>query len=114
MVAERMSESASTFPRPHAHSRKRGGIGARIWFAWMVSMWVAFAVLLVAAPDVVESLWSRVRDLPLVAELVFWVLFLPWMLGMAVWQSSWPGWLRLLLVLCFALGWTLASVPRHR
>ena len=31
---------------------------------------------------------------------------------MAVWTSSWSGWLRVLLALSFTLGWTLVSIPR--
>jgi hypothetical protein len=53
-----------------------------------------------------------VRGLPLVLELGMWVLMLPWLLGLAVWQSSWDGWLRLLVVGGLALGWSLVSWPR--
>jgi hypothetical protein len=42
------------------------------------------------------------------------VAFLPWMLGTAVWTSSWPAVVRVLLVLCFAVGWTVVSIPREQ
>jgi hypothetical protein len=78
----------------------------------MVGMWVAFFVLLFA--DHLGMLWNAILHLPLLVEIVLWVLFLPWMLGMAVWTSSWSDWLRIVLVLLFALGWTIASIPRRR
>jgi hypothetical protein len=84
--------------------------GATLWFLWMIGMWAAFWVLLVA--DELDGLWSAIRDLPFLVELALWLPFFPWMLGMAVWTSSWSGWLRVLLVLSFTLGWTLVSIPR--
>jgi membrane protein implicated in regulation of membrane protease activity len=78
----------------------------------MVGMWLAFFSLLVAGR--LDDLWSVIRHLPLLLEIVLWVGFLPWMLGTAVWTTSWAVWLRLVLVLCFAVGWTLASLPRAR
>jgi hypothetical protein len=93
-------------------NRKPASLGSEIWFAWMIAMWLAFFALLFAGR--LDDLWSAIRDLPLVVEVVFWVLFLPWFLGMAVWTSSWPEWLRLVLVLVFAIGWTVISVPRGK
>jgi len=55
-----------------------------------------------------------VRDLPLVVEGMLWLAFLPWLLGTAVWESSWPDALRVALVVVFAAGWTLASIPRAK
>jgi hypothetical protein len=91
---------------------ERRPLGATIWFVWMVAMWAGFFVLLVA--DRIGGVWSWVRDLPLIAELVLWVALFPWLLGAAVWTSSWAGWLRLLVVLSFAVGWSLASIPRRK
>ena len=76
-----MSEAAISPARP----TEQRPLGATIWFVWMVAMWVMFFVLLAA--DRIDDIWSRVRDLPLLAEAVLWVAFLPWMLGSAVWTS---------------------------
>lgn len=97
---------------PSSHRSERRPLGATAWFAWMVAMWASFFVLLLA--DRIGDIWSWVRDLPLLAELVLWVALLPWLLGAAVWTSSWAGWLRLLLVLLFAFGWSVASIPRRK
>ncbi len=97
---------------PCVRRSDRRPLGATVWFVWMVAMWAGFFVLVLA--DRVEGAWSWVRDLPLLAELAFWVALFPWLLGTAVWTSSWSGWLRLLLVLAFAFGWSLASIPRAK
>jgi hypothetical protein len=97
---------------PNFRRSERRPLGATIWFVWMVAMWVGFFVLLLA--DQIEGAWSWVRELPLLVELLVWVALFPWLLGAAVWTSSWEGWLRLLLVLMFAVGWSLASIPRQK
>jgi hypothetical protein len=86
-------------------------LGAIIWFAWMLAMWAGFFALLVA--DRIDGVWSSIRDLPLLVELLLWVALFPWLLGAAVWTSSWAHWLRILLVLAFAFGWSLVSIPRR-
>jgi len=91
---------------------ERRPLAAMVWFVWMVAMWAAFFALLVA--DRIDAVWSWVRDPRLLAELVLWVVLFPWLLGAAVWTSSWAGWLRLLLALSFAIGWSLASMPRRK
>jgi hypothetical protein len=103
--------SEATLLHPAGRSRSRP-LGATIWFVWMVAMWVGFFALLVN--DSIDGVWGRIRDLPLLAELLLWAAFFPWFLGAAVWASSWAGWLRILLVLVFAFGWSLASIPRRR
>ena len=87
-------------------------LGATLWFLWMIFMWVAFFLLLFA--DRLGELWSAIRDLPLLVEVGMWVAFLPWMLGTAVWTSSWPSAVRVLLVMCFAACWTIMSIPREK
>jgi hypothetical protein len=106
---EAMSEVAS---RPQPVRVPNWTAGEVLWFAWMEAMWGAFFALLIAGD--LDRLWGWVRDLPVVAELVVWVACFPWMLGTAVWGSSWAGWLRLLLVFSFAAGWSFVSIPRPK
>jgi hypothetical protein len=75
-------------------------------------MWLAFFALLWAGQ--LDEIWNWIRDLPLIAEIALWIAFLPWMLGMAVWTSSWATWIRVVLVVLFAVGWTVVSIPRRR
>jgi hypothetical protein len=91
---------------------RRRPLGAVLWFVWMVAMWVAFFALLVA--DRLDEVWDWVTGLPLVAEVVVWIALFPCVLGTFVWTRDWAGWLRLLLVVVFAVGWTLVSIPRRK
>jgi hypothetical protein len=92
-------------------ARPRRTIGAILWFLWMVGMWLAFFALLFAGQ--LDEIWSSIRDLPLIAEIVLWIAFFPWMLGLAVWTGSWDTWIRVALVVTFAVGWTVVSIPRR-
>ncbi len=103
----------------HAATQITSGPQARIpefsglaWFTLMVGMWSAFSTLLIVSPETLEDIWNWLTGLPLAAEIVMWILLLPWVLGLAVWQSSWEEWLRLLIVALLGAGWTVASKPR--
>jgi hypothetical protein len=87
-------------------------VGGVLWLLFMVAMWIVFFVALYA--DRLDSVWHWARDLPLVVELVLWLLTFPWLLAAAVWENSWPSWLRVLLVVTFAAGWTWISIPRGK
>jgi hypothetical protein len=72
-------------------------------------LWVGFATALLVNPEWLDSLWNWVRALPTVAEITVWVLFLPIMVGLWIWESSWPALLRL-LASAGIVGWTLLAV----
>ncbi len=101
-----MSGVATTIRLP---SSRVGGVA---WLVFMLGMWITFFVVLVG--DLLDNVWQWARDLPLVLELGLWLLTFPWLLGTAVWQSSWTSWLRVGLVASFAIGWTLISIPREK
>jgi hypothetical protein len=88
--------------------------GAYAWFGLMVGTWLAFAVLAVTSEEALDRIWDWVRDLPLVLELVVWLLTFPWLLALAVWESAWSDTARVLVVLAIATAWTLMSIPRPR
>jgi hypothetical protein len=44
--------------------------------------------------------------LPLVVQAVVWLLFLPVMVGLWIWETTWPVILRVFLVVSIA-GWNL-------
>ncbi len=101
-----------TVARPQPAPAWSWTAGSALWFAWMEAMWGAFFALLIAGQ--LDAVWSWLRDLPLVAEIAMWVACFPWLLGTAVWGSSWAGWLRLALVVGFAVGWSVVSIPRPK
>ena len=69
-------------------------------------IWGAFGLGLVLSQGSVDAAWQLVNGLPLIVKAVVWLLFLPVMLGLWVWETTWPLALRLLLVMGIA-GWNL-------
>ena len=72
-------------------------------------LWVGFAAALVVNPEWLDMLWNWVQALPLVAEIIVWVLFLPITVGLWIWESSWPDLVRLLAFAGIVV-WTLLAV----
>ena len=72
-------------------------------------LWVGFAIALVVNREWLDLLWNGVRALPLVPQIIVWVLFLPGTVGLWIWQSSWPTLVRL-LGFAGIVAWTLLAV----
>src|SRR5687767_5882261 len=64
-------------------------MGAYVFVIVCTAIWIAFGWALAARPIVLDHAWGRVRGLPLLAKPVVWVAFVPWLAGLAVWESSW-------------------------
>lgn len=77
-----------------------------VLFAVFAVMWIVFAAGLVFSQGSVDQAWQTIRELPLIVQIPVWVLFLPVMIGLWVWETTWPLILRLVLVLGLA-GWNL-------
>jgi hypothetical protein len=97
-----------------------GGIGNGIGFAAETGilfgifavLWVAFGAALVLSQGSLDASWHWIRTLPLIVQGLVWVLFLPVVVGLWIWETSWPLLLRLVLVLGVA-GWNLlVFLPR--
>jgi hypothetical protein len=86
----------------------------RLWFLVMVGMWGAFIALAAVSPETLAEIWTWVRDRSWPIEVLLWIVFLPWMIGLAIWQSGWADGLRWLLIAVLAFGWSVASWPRKR
>jgi len=80
-------------------------MGPYVFFVVATAMWVAFGVALAAWPVMLDRAWAGVRRVPLVAKPVVWIALLPWLSGLAIWESGWrtPR-ARLIGVLVVALG----------
>jgi hypothetical protein len=77
-----------------------------VLFAIFAVIWIAFAAGLIFSQGSVDQAWQMVRSLPLIVQIGVWVLFLPVMIGLWVWETSWPLIVRLVLVVGVA-GWNL-------
>jgi hypothetical protein len=85
---------------------------AGVLFAVFAVIWIVFGVALVRRHETVDQAWTRIRSLPLAVQLLVWLLFLPVMIGLWIWESTWPLVVRATLVLGIA-GWNLVMfLPR--
>jgi hypothetical protein len=76
-----------------------------VWAAFTV-LWMTFAVAVAFSPGTLDDVWHAVRRLALVIQVVAWLLLLPIMIGLWLWERPWPVPMRVVLVL--ALGaWTV-------
>lgn len=83
-----------------------------VLFAIFAFIWIVFAAGLIWSQGSVDQAWQSIRDLPLIAQIVVWVLFLPVMVGLWVWETTWPLVVRLVVVIGIA-GWNLlVFLPR--
>jgi hypothetical protein len=71
-------------------------------------LWIGFALALAVNPGWLDVLWDWVRALPTVVEVIVWILLLPIMVGLWIWQSSWSTLVRLLAA-AGLVGWTLVA-----
>jgi hypothetical protein len=72
-------------------------------------LWVGFAIALVANREWLDMLWDWAQSLPLVPKTIFWVVFLPIMVGLWIWESSWST-LGRLAGFAGIVGWTLLAM----
>jgi hypothetical protein len=72
-------------------------------------LWVGFAIALVVNREWLDLLWNWVRALPPVAEIAIWVVFLPIVVGLWIWESSWPAFTTL-LAFAGIVAWTILAV----
>ena len=86
-------------------------------FTILAALWLAFAVALVASRSSLDATWRGVGALPLPVKGVVWLLTLPLMIGLGIWEGawrtrSWPVVVRLLVVAGLALATLNAFLPR--
>ena len=103
--------------RPQAHE---AGLSAaryadpvkRLFFILMVALWGAFIALALVAPETLTQIWDWVGGLWWPLEIVVWIVFLPWMIGLLVWQADWSLGARMAVIVAIALGWSAMAFPR--
>ena len=78
----------------------------RILFVVFAAMWVAFGFALVQSQGGLDAAWQWIRGMPLIVQGLAWLLFLPVMAGLWIWETTWPLAVRLLLLAGVA-GWNL-------
>lgn len=81
-------------------------------FSVFVALWAAFGAALLFNQDALHTTWTALRDLPMVLQVVVWILFLPVTLGLWIWQTDWALWLRVLLIIGLAGGSLATLAPK--
>jgi ABC-type amino acid transport system permease subunit len=67
---------------------------------------------LVLSQGSLDDAWATIRGLPLIVQIIVWLLFLPVMAGLWIWETTWPLVVRVLLIVSLA-GWNLlVFLPR--
>ncbi|HEX7172973.1 MAG TPA: hypothetical protein VF365_10245 [Candidatus Limnocylindria bacterium] len=83
-----------------------------VLFVLFAVLWLAFGAALIWSQGSLDAAWAWVRSLHLIAQAAVWLLFLPVMAGLWIWETSWPTLMRVLLVGGLA-GWNLlVFLPR--
>lgn len=72
-------------------------------------LWVGFVIALVGNPQWLDEIWVWTQALPSVPKVIVWVLFLPIMVGLWIWESSWPT-IGRLVGFAGIVTWTLLAV----
>jgi hypothetical protein len=81
-------------------------------FAIFAILWVAFAVAVVASQGSLDATWEWIRGLPIIIQAVVWLLFLPVVAGLWIWETGWPLAARLVLVGGLAVATLFVFAPR--
>ncbi len=76
-------------------------------FAILTLLWLGFAAALLFNRAILANAWTSFRKLPLLIQLGLALLVLPVVVGLWIWNTRWPAWLRLMLVI--GLAWATIS-----
>jgi hypothetical protein len=68
------------------------------FFALMAGLWGSFVTLLAVSPSTLDDAYDWLTGLPIVWEILMWIVTLPWTIAYLVYDSSWEHWLRVLVV----------------
>jgi|SRR5215208_2393927 len=91
-------------------------MGTYLFYVVCVSIWFAFVWALLARPVVLDRAWVGMHRLPLLVKPLVWVAFLPWLGGLAIWESGWrDAHARriavVLVAITFIVFWTIVTFP---
>jgi hypothetical protein len=67
-------------------------------FVVLTLLWFGFGAALLLNQELLDRTWRRFRSWNLFLQLLVALLVLPVVLGLWIWQTRWPAWLRLVVV----------------
>lgn len=66
-------------------------------------IWIAFACIWIFSSETLGHILNWIQGLPLVLEIIVWIVFLPWVGSLWIWHSSWPLWLKIVVIFVIAM-----------
>src|SRR5512146_2078109 len=81
-------------------------------FSLLSLLWLGFLIVLFTNQQLLVSAWQAFAGWPLIFQMVVWLLGLPLVLGLWIWQMAWALWLRVILVLGLAWVTVYLFFPR--
>jgi hypothetical protein len=75
-------------------------------------LWLAFLAALIFDPERLDTIWLWFRELPVIGQAVGWLLLLPLVVGLVIWQAPWAPWIRVTLIVLVALANAIAFAPK--
>lgn len=82
-------------------------------FAILGILWLGFGAALIFNQAILDTVWGFFRGMPFAIQTVVGLLILPVVLGLWIWESSWPLWLRLILVLGLGFATIYTFFPKQ-
>ena len=67
-------------------------------FTILTLLWLGFGAALLSDRELLPKAWRLFRRCNILLQLFVTLLVLPVVLGLWIWQTRWPGWVRLVLV----------------
>lgn len=81
-------------------------------FTVLTLLWLGFGSSLLFNQELLNKTWRLFRSWNILLQLFVALLVLPGVLGLWIWQTRWPGWVRLILVLGLAWMTEYTFFPR--
>ena len=82
------------------------------FFALMAGLWGSFVTLLAVSPSTLDDAYEWLTGLPIVWEILMWILTLPWTVAYLVYDASWEHWVRVVGVAVIVTVHLSVCVPR--
>ena len=83
-----------------------------VLFGIFALLWIGFGAALIWSQGSLDQAWATIRGLPLIIQGVVWLLLLPIVGGLWVWETTWPLVVRLVVVAGLAFWNLLVLMPK--
>ena len=81
-------------------------------FTDLTLLWLGFGIALLLNREFLDRVWRSFRSWNILIQLFVVLLVLPVVLGLWIWQTRWPSWVRLVLVVGLAWMTEYTFFPR--